>query len=714
MKKTFILVAFQLVVLFSLSFSQDASYHFKAGLQLLEEKSYQESIKKFKEAIAIDNSYSAAYSNMGICYEKLNKLDEAIWAWEKRLESDISPEWKAVAQERLELLKLKKSLEYSPMNTDIRIKLGKFLLKMGEYAESKTQFEEVLRQSPKDETAKQCIDEINENTERQWKYANFMEEQKMYDQAVDIYKKIVSQYPDGDLKTLARFHIGQSKFEQKKYYDAAVEFSLFAKNYPKHSLSGEAMYRSGSSYRIMGLYEKALEEYQKILENYKDDKSLTNKTIIDIGNIMSTYYMALGKFDELNTLCENMSKKFPNSSWNSFFYYYAAYGDIQRQRWVDASEKCVKGLSNPEKFVIKDKSVEYNLLLLLGFAYERLGDGNKAVDAFSRAVKDYPGGALIDRIKQETRLIIDNDDFNWEPLRRYVSAEILLGEDLFYREFVQVTQNVQMAIGEYTIISEKYGNSKIADKALFRKAYCYEKLKNVNEAAASYAAIIFLYPNSQLIGKAKYKLNELKGITETPESVAKLPKPSGEKREPAKSAEDKRPKEKTREEAGLIQAVATAKEEPKISGEPKKEEKQEIKVEPKTEPVSPAQKLAEDMKKNYESGMQLYSSKQYEEAVNRFQKVLSVDPDFHDARMTLAECYAIIGRYEESVREYGFVFAKDKGNAKAKEGLCDAYLNNGLKFFNKGQKEKAIKEWEKGLVIDPSNLGLKELIEKFR
>ncbi len=65
--------------------SAKANKHYDKGTDLLNEERYEQAIKSFKAAIKEDENFVAALDNLGVCYRRLNQLDEALVYYEKSL-----------------------------------------------------------------------------------------------------------------------------------------------------------------------------------------------------------------------------------------------------------------------------------------------------------------------------------------------------------------------------------------------------------------------------------------------------------------------------------------------------------------------------------------------------------------------------------------------------------------------------------------------------
>jgi Tfp pilus assembly protein PilF len=63
----------------------DAKAQVTFGIQLAQKTLWDSAVTQFERAVEIDESYAAAWNNLGIGYEQLGKFDEARKAYEKAI-----------------------------------------------------------------------------------------------------------------------------------------------------------------------------------------------------------------------------------------------------------------------------------------------------------------------------------------------------------------------------------------------------------------------------------------------------------------------------------------------------------------------------------------------------------------------------------------------------------------------------------------------------
>jgi tetratricopeptide (TPR) repeat protein len=120
-----------------------------------------------------------------------------------------------------------------------------------------------------------------------------------------------------------------------------------------------------------------------------------------------------------------------------------------------------------------------------------------------------------------------------------------------------------------------------------------------------------------------------------------------------------------------------------------------------------------------------YRAKEYHEVASLAQKILEYDPTDKEAKDLLNDSYYQLGkslsrgkRYEEALAMFNRVEPgyKDVREATSviKKQLADIHYIKGVKYFTEEELEKAIKEWDETLLLDPNHPKAKKDIENAR
>ena len=104
-------------------------------------------------------------------------------------------------------------------------------------------------------------------------------------------------------------------------------------------------------------------------------------------------------------------------------------------------------------------------------------------------------------------------------------------------------------------------------------------------------------------------------------------------------------------------------------------------------------------------GLKYYKEKSYNEAIDEFQQIVEIFPDFKELYSMLGNAYFRNNMTNQAMSAYKRVTELDPQDV-------DAYENIGVIYANDGEYVKAITEWEKILEIDPHRLDIEKNVEK--
>ncbi len=121
----------------------------------------------------------------------------------------------------------------------------------------------------------------------------------------------------------------------------------------------------------------------------------------------------------------------------------------------------------------------------------------------------------------------------------------------------------------------------------------------------------------------------------------------------------------------------------------------------------PLEKILQIDESNYQSsfylGLIYLTSKEYYPSVANFLYTLSIKPDYHTARLGLADALYKIGRYKASLLELKTVI-------DALPDFVTPYVKSSLIHIETGENEKAIPLLEKSISLNDSNVEVIEIL----
>jgi tetratricopeptide (TPR) repeat protein len=132
-----------------------------------------------------------------------------------------------------------------------------------------------------------------------------------------------------------------------------------------------------------------------------------------------------------------------------------------------------------------------------------------------------------------------------------------------------------------------------------------------------------------------------------------------------------------------------------------------------------------DTKEILSKAMVSFKAREYPEAASMTEKILEYDPENKEARDLINASYFNIGtmliqerKFQEALEvlkrvDPSYKDAKES-IAYAKKSLAEAHYTRGIKYYTDEELEKAIKEWEATLTLDPHHPKAKGDIENAR
>jgi len=93
-----------------------------------------------------------------------------------------------------------------------------------------------------------------------------------------------------------------------------------------------------------------------------------------------------------------------------------------------------------------------------------------------------------------------------EALRDYPDTALAVQGEFLLANLAQELGNFQEAIGRYSHVIAGWSDSEYAPISQFRKAVCFEKMSNYDQACEDYVKVTYIYPESPLVADATIRL----------------------------------------------------------------------------------------------------------------------------------------------------------------------------------------------------------------
>ena len=239
---------------------------------------------------------------------------------------------------------------------------------------------------------------------------------------------------DPGLEARAHFQMAQLDLNNKNYLDALNRYTLVIEDYPESNVIRDVRYGRGLAYHYVGRYDRALADYQWLL-----DMDLAETMRLKITFSMALSYSAKGEEGQAKTLLDEVIEKGDESLVRSARLQLISMAEKQDPREaIEIYEDLLAGTQSEEE--------KQRVLIRLASAYFRLNQFQKSIEATQQ---------LID-------LAIDIESIS--------NALFIQGNSYFKSE------DYPKAIEIYASIIENYPQIGWAKNALFQIGICYQKL----------------------------------------------------------------------------------------------------------------------------------------------------------------------------------------------------------------------------------------------
>ncbi|EKD28111.1 MAG: hypothetical protein ACD_79C00426G0002 [uncultured bacterium] len=277
-KSLFLLILFFFVI--TVSYANNVSEQFFAGMEEFDKENYSKSIKMFKKILKKNPKVSdlgKVQAQIALAYEKMEKYKKAFKAYEEIFKNYPGYEEFETIVER----------EY-------------FL-----------------------------AEKFNTKTELSWLGIDFSESDKM---ALDIYQKVVEHLPFGEYGQKAMLETIRLFLKNKNHEQVEKKIDVFYKNYERSEFVEEISYLEALNYHMQmkkSDYDQtksntAMEKCTKYIQKYPTGKFIEKVTAMleEIKNIICENKFNTGKFyltnnnkDAANKYFNDIINNFPDTSW---------------------------------------------------------------------------------------------------------------------------------------------------------------------------------------------------------------------------------------------------------------------------------------------------------------------------------------------------------------------------------------------------------------
>ena len=132
--------------------------------------------------------------------------------------------------------------------------------------------------------------------------------QKEFDEAAIEYRKYVQLFPESDVAGKAFFYSGWSEFNLKEYEKSIETLQEMLTGYSDDHYAPDAQFRIASAHFEMGLYPQSIEEASGVLDQYPNSPVIAQATYLRANALdkMGSHEEAIGSYREVRDLYDRM------------------------------------------------------------------------------------------------------------------------------------------------------------------------------------------------------------------------------------------------------------------------------------------------------------------------------------------------------------------------------------------------------------------------
>ncbi len=305
--------------------------------------------------------------------------------------------------------------------------------------------------------------------------------------ATAAFADLAAKHPDSPLAAEANFHVGESRYEQEQYAEAAQAYSAAKERSAAGELRDKAVYKLGWSLFQAGQFQPALNQFTEL----SAAQTAAGPLAADALFMKAECLFRLEKYDEaLPAYLATQDAKLASPLSQTLALLHGGQSALQGEKW----EQAIGLLSQiPEKYPDSPYLAE---------AYCELGRARQNSGQEAQAVSDYEKAAERSRSEAGAR------------------ARFMIGELAFGRQdFAEAVRHFQRVMFGYGADAATAEIKRWQAKAGFEAGRCAEvqiakasgaaRAELHSQARQAYQYVIDKHPRDELAGQAKKRLEDL-------------------------------------------------------------------------------------------------------------------------------------------------------------------------------------------------------------
>ena len=448
----------------------------------------EEGIKEYNKVLELEPNNIQALLNKSIALHDLNKTNEALDCINKLIEIDNNNYLPYLTKgnilakngqnvEAIENYKL--SLEKNNISTQALYNMGICYLNMKDYQQANKCFDDALL--------------INPNLlEIYIAKAKIFEEQKNYNNAIELYNEIIPKFPYDD----NIFYKKGICLENMEEYQEALK--NFEQGLDINKSNIDCLYHKGYCCDILNNKKQALKCYDDIIKS--KEKNIDNKIKEDCLILKSKILIDDEKYDDA---LQGLNEALRLNPDNSYIYFYKGFINNKKEEHQEAINNYLKSIEINNK----DKIIYYNL----GLAYLEISDFEKSLNYLNKSFEldntfyqalIKSGEVLLKSKEYDKSIEIFDKILNNEKEKNNELALLRKGDALFMKN------NFKEALELYENVLKLNENN---EEALIGAGICERKLFKLDEAINYYDRVLKINNNNENVLYNKAIALSLKG-----------------------------------------------------------------------------------------------------------------------------------------------------------------------------------------------------------
>ncbi|MBF0478174.1 MAG: tetratricopeptide repeat protein [Candidatus Omnitrophica bacterium] len=303
---------------------------------------------------------------------------------------------------------------------------------------------------------------------------NIYYQKQNYDAAIKDYRMIINKYDSTadamEIVEKAYFALGWSYLKAGALDLSIHTFETLKTKTANNTVRISAMTQIGDAYQDAGQWDKAVDVYDKVLEQFPESPYTDY-----VQYRQAIALLKQNKIDAATLSFQSLQSNFPHSKYLKDAKYYLAVAYFKQNQWqtaIEQSNAFLKESGDGNEF----RSEAY---YILGLSYFNLSKYSEAMPVFQKIIKEYPG-----------------------------ESNIIKNSELHVAKCFYKNGNINEALKRFRLIATKYPDSDAAQEALFWLGDHYLEAGDYNYAIDHYQEFIKKFPGSKKLVEVYYSLGQ--------------------------------------------------------------------------------------------------------------------------------------------------------------------------------------------------------------